>query len=94
MHMNIIYDSFQLMRSGHWREAHNLIQTDGSLMAAWLHGILHVQEGDLEDAEYWYGKSGRHFRSRGTLNEEVDAFEVEMKEIARKHISIESIGVL
>jgi hypothetical protein len=26
-------------------------------MGAWLHGTLHIQEGDLEDAEYWYGKA-------------------------------------
>lgn len=76
--MNIIHNSFKLMQAGHWREAHNLIQTDDSTLAAWLHGILHVQEGDLEDAEYWYGKSERHFRSRGTLAEEINTFAAEL----------------
>jgi hypothetical protein len=33
------------------------------------------QEGDLEDAEYWYGNANRHFRSRGTLEEELALFE-------------------
>ena len=42
---------------------------------ALLHDILHIQEGDLEDAEYWYGKVHRHFRSRGTLAEELEQFE-------------------
>jgi hypothetical protein len=64
-----------LMRQGHWRQAHDLVQDDGSPLAAWLHGILHIQEGDLEDAEYWYGNAGRHFRSRGTLEEELALFE-------------------
>lgn len=64
-----------LMRQGHWRQAHDLVQDDGSPLAAWLHGILHIQEGDLEDAEYWYGKASRHFRSRGTLEEELALFE-------------------
>ncbi len=54
------------------------MQTDESLLAAWLHGILHIQEGDLEDAEYWYGNAGRHFRSRGTLEEELARFEAEL----------------
>jgi len=63
------------MRLGHWNEAHNLVQSDDSELAAWLHGILHIQEGDLEDAEYWYGKANRNFRSRGTLAEELDRFE-------------------
>lgn len=68
------------MRSDRWVEAHNLVQSDdsGSPQAAWLHGILHIQEGDLEDAEYWYGKANRNFRSRGTLDEEVERFEAEL----------------
>lgn len=67
-----------LMRQGSWDEAHNLVQLDDSSSAAWLHALLHVWEGDLEDAEYWYGKSGRNFRSRGTLNEELDALEASL----------------
>ena len=62
-------------RAGRWREAHNLVQDDDSPLGAWLHGILHIQEGDLEDAEYWYGKANRHFRSRGSLDEELERFE-------------------
>ena len=64
-----------LMREGCWEEAHNLVQLDDSNSAAWLHALLHVQEGDLENAEYWYGKSGRNFRRRGTLSEELDELE-------------------
>lgn len=76
--MAIFHQVLVLMRSGRWIEAHNLVQTDDSPLAAWLHGILHVQEGDLEDAEYWYGKADRHFRSRGTLDEELERFEAEL----------------
>ncbi|MBT9463640.1 hypothetical protein [Hydrogenophaga sp.] len=68
-----------LMRQGHWKEAHDLVQDDGSPLAAWLHGILHIQEGDLEDAEYWYGNANRHFRSRGTLEEELALFEATLE---------------
>jgi len=68
------------VRLGRWDEAHDLVQRDDSLLAAWLHGILHIQEGDLEDAEYWYGKANRNFRSRGTLAEELDRFESELPE--------------
>jgi hypothetical protein len=71
-----------LMREGKWNEAHNLVQLDESSAAAWLHGLLHVQEGDLEDAEYWYGKAGRNFRSRGTLSEELDALEASLRDPA------------
>ncbi len=76
--MNTLRDVLEHMRSGRWREAHNLVQSDDSLLGAWLHGILHIQEGDLEDAEYWYGKANRHFRSRGTLDEELESFTAEL----------------
>jgi len=77
--MNHLRQVLAQMRSGHWSEAHNLVQSDDSELAAWLHGILHIQEGDLEDAEYWYGKAGRNFRARGTLDEELNRFEAELK---------------
>ena len=67
------------LQAGHWTEAHNLVQHDESPLAAWLHGILHIQEGDLEDAEYWYGKADRHFRSRGTLAEELERWEAALQ---------------
>lgn len=67
------------LRAGRWNEAHKLVQSDASELAAWLHGILHLQEGDLEDAEYWYGKANRHFRSRGSLEQELERFEAELQ---------------
>lgn len=63
------------LRTGNWNAAHNLVQDDGSQLGAWLHGIVHIVEGDLEDAEYWYGQAGRHFRSRSSLGEELARFE-------------------
>ena len=66
------------LRAGQWPAAHQLVQQDDSPLAAWLHGILHLQEGDLEDAEYWYGKADRHFRSRGTLAEQIDRWEASL----------------
>lgn len=79
--MNTLRDVLDHMRLGLWREAHNLVQSDDTPLAAWLHGILHIQEGDLEDAEYWYGKANRNFRSRGTLNEELERFAAELQNI-------------
>ena len=70
------------MREGRWIEAHRLVQDvqdDPLLLGAWLHGILHVQEGDLEDAEYWYGKANRNFRNRGTLGDELARFEAALQ---------------
>jgi hypothetical protein len=73
--MSTLHQVLIHLYAGRWNDAHNLVQSDSSELAAWLHGILHLQEGDLEDAEYWYGKANRHFRSRGTLTEELAHFE-------------------
>lgn len=77
--MASLLDILALTRQGKWEDAHNLVQLDNSSSAAWLHALLHVQEGDLENAEYWYEKSGRSFRGRGTLNEELDALEASLR---------------
>ncbi|RQP23065.1 hypothetical protein DZC73_18235 [Albitalea terrae] len=63
------------LRAGQWTEAHDLAQQDNSALGAWLHGILHLQEGDLENAEYWFGRARRDFRKRGTVEQELAAFE-------------------
>lgn len=63
------------MRDGHWHAAHDLVQLSTTELGAWLHGLLHVQEGDLEDAEYWFGRAGRNFRSRGSLKDELQLLE-------------------
>jgi hypothetical protein len=77
-----LHEVLVLTRSGRWDEAHNLVQNEDSPLGAWLHGILHMQEGDLEDAEYWYGQAHRHFHGRGTLEEELGQFEAELLKTA------------
>ncbi|MBV8503946.1 MAG: hypothetical protein JO006_19775 [Paucibacter sp.] len=73
--MSPLLQIIALVRDGQWTEAHNQVQLYDSEAAAWLHALLHVQEGDLEDAEYWYGKAGRDFRNRAPFSEELDALE-------------------
>jgi hypothetical protein len=68
-------DVLRLMRQGHWREAHDRVQHDATELGAWLHGLLHVQEGDLEDAEYWFNRAGRNFRQRASLEDELKQLE-------------------
>ena len=66
------------MRAGRWNEAHVVVQSDQSQLGAWLHGILHIEEGDLGNAEYWYGQAQRDFDNRGTIAEELERFEAEL----------------
>ena len=67
------------MRAGQWNAAHDAVQQHEGLLAAWLHGLLHLQEGDLEDAENWYERAGQRFRQRGTLQQELDRFEAALR---------------
>lgn len=67
------------LRAGRWTEAHDLVQQDDSTAATWLHGIVHVQEGDLEDAEYWYDRACQDFRQRGGLAEAIATFEAGLR---------------
>jgi hypothetical protein len=63
----------ELLAAGDWEAAHKIVQDDPSTLAAWLHGIVHTLEGDLDNARYWYGQAGRTFRGRDAVSEEIDA---------------------
>ena len=76
--MGVLHTVLDHLHAGRWNEAHNLVQTDASELGAWLHGIVHIVEGDLEDAEYWYIQANRPFRSRGTLRHELDSLAREL----------------
>ena len=76
--MGVLHTVLEHLHAGRWTEAHNLVQSDASELGAWLHGIVHIVEGDLEDAEHWYNPADRPFRSRGTLREELDSLAREL----------------
>ena len=59
------------LQAGNCQAAHDGVQRHQGLLAAWLHGLVHLQEGDLEDAENWYDHAGRRFRQRGSFDEEL-----------------------
>ncbi len=47
-------------KCGDWNRAHEAVAEDeGSRDAAWVHAYLHRQEGDLDNARYWYRRAGR-----------------------------------
>jgi Flp pilus assembly protein TadD len=58
---------------GAWQRAHELVQQEESPYAAWLHGIAHTLEGDLENARYWYRRAGRSFAGKDAVQEEIAA---------------------
>lgn len=46
-------------RAGRWDEAHDLCQDLPDPDGAWIHALLHREEGDLGNAGYWYARAGR-----------------------------------
>lgn len=51
-----------LLEKGEWQAAHRIVQKDeASPLACWAHGIVHILEGDLSNARYWYREAKRKF---------------------------------
>jgi hypothetical protein len=44
---------------GEWQRAHEIVQAESSVEAAWVHAYLHRKEGDLANAGYWYRRAKR-----------------------------------
>jgi hypothetical protein len=54
----------ELLAAGDWTGAHAIVQDDPSPLAAWMHGVVHLLEGDASNARNWYGRAGRAFPLR------------------------------
>src|SRR5262245_58610748 len=63
----------ELLGRGAWQDAHVIVQQDTSIDAAWLHGIVHTLEGDLENAQHWYRKAKRPFPGADAVHTELSA---------------------
>jgi hypothetical protein len=57
-----------------WRAAHEIVQQDeDSPLACWAHGIVHIMEGDLPNARYWYRAANREFPAEPDVKDEIAA---------------------
>jgi hypothetical protein len=56
---------------GDWQRAHQIVQDEDDADSAWVHAYLHRQEGDLDNARYWYRRSGKP-ASQAELGQEWD----------------------
>ena len=60
------------LAAGEWQAAHEIVQRDeDSPLACWAHGIVHLMEGDLPNARYWYGQAKRAFPAEPDARAEV-----------------------
>jgi len=63
----------QHLEAGEWSAAHLLVQKDASSLGCWAHGIVHLVEGDLDNAKYWYRRAHRPLPHGNTANAEIAA---------------------
>ena len=62
------------MEAGDWQAAHEIVQRDEeSPHACWAHGIVHIMEGDVPNARYWYGQAKRKFPAQPSASAEIAA---------------------
>ena len=69
----------EYLQAGDWQAAHEIVQRDeDSALACWAHGIVHIMEGDLPNARYWYGQARRAFPKEPDADAEIRALKAEL----------------
>lgn len=71
------------LEAGEWQAAHALVQKDASLLACWAHGIVHLIEGDLDNAKYWYRRARRPLPHGNTAAAEIAALKALVRQGAQ-----------
>lgn len=67
------------LKKGDWEKAHQIVQNDPSEMGCWAHGIVHLLEGDLGNARYWFRRARRPFPQARDASVEIDALVATLK---------------
>lgn len=56
-------------RRGDWEAAHAIAQDLETPLGSWIHALLHLIEGDLGNARYWFAQAGRPARRPAEADE-------------------------
>ena len=67
------------LEQGQWKAAHALVQNDVTSLGCWAHGIVHMMEGDIGNARYWYRRAHRAFPRATEPSDEIAALVAAMK---------------
>lgn len=57
------------VKKGEWDRAHSVAQDIDTPLGSWIHALLHLIEGDLGNARYWFGAAGRPVRNTSQVDE-------------------------
>ena len=80
LNRNDLAKALERLKSGDWQSAHEIVQRDEeSALACWAHGIVHIMEGDMPNARYWYGQAKRAFPAQPDPAREIRALAEELR---------------
>jgi hypothetical protein len=83
MEVPSIHRAVRHLEQGQWKAAHVLVQNDASMLGCWAHGIVHLIEGDMDNAKYWYRRARRPLPDGNTVNAEIAALKASLTEGAQ-----------
>jgi len=58
------------IKAGNWEASHDIAQDIDSSMGSWIHAHLHLIEGDIGNAGYWYSRAGKPARKPAEIEAE------------------------
>ena len=76
--MSTLQKAVDHLALGDWEKAHEIVQKDESKTACWLHGIVHILEGDQKNAQGWYRRAERTFPGMDAAQTEIAAARLEV----------------
>ena len=56
-------------KKGAWEAAHDIAQDIETPTGSWIHALLHLIEGDLGNARYWFLEAGRPVKKPSQIDE-------------------------
>jgi hypothetical protein len=73
----VLRSAIARLERGDWQAAHEIVQKDeDSPLFCWAHGIVHVMEGDIPNARYWYRQAKRPYPREFSVADEIAALKL------------------